>query len=510
MLFLKSYELIELQDNRPVDDWGNPIGKPYKEKRWDELSPEEMMADFDWKGDILSAYGEEVSGETFYQDYLFRELYNGSLDDVYDYKVVLTSYESESNKMHKIDVDDIQNFTHLNDVALSPCLFFGNWRRKKLLNFVSAFILDIDKLRPKHLERFLMLIEEGRLLKPTFISNSGSGVHFYYLLDSMLRCDTGTHEANNRIAEEIYNCLYNDVIKKEKWPDAQKHWLGQDYRVVGSKTKLHQVARIYKTGDVYSIENLTKHYNVKINPTTRYATKAMVKYANSISKELQLDPPDYNDVKATYDFIAEHKDEAYKKREKRRQERASKTKGKKRTKPVTWYRNTLAHIRDNTKPGYRFSSLKALAIIAYKEQVTREVFANDLEDLSVYWKAFDWNGDDFNQKNVEAILRLYDNAITYSNTTAEVLEEWLGYSFKRIGNKRNGRTQADHIKLMNFVRDELNGNKDWRNKEGRPLGSGTKEQIIKEYRAAHPEARKADCIRDTGLAKHTVYKWWDS
>ena len=28
--------------------------------------------------------------------------------------------------------------------------------------------------------------------------------------------------------------------------------------------------------------------------------------------------------------------------------------------------------------------------------------------------------------------------------------------------------------------------------------------------AAAPGRRKADCIRDTGLSKPTVYKWWDS
>ena len=38
----------------------------------------------------------------------------------------------------------------------------------------------------------------------------------------------------------------------------------------------------------------------------------------------------------------------------------------------------------------------------------------------------------------------------------------------------------------------------------------TKEHIVKEYRKNNPNARKCDCIRDTGLSKTTVYKWWDS
>lgn len=34
------------------------------------------------------------------------------------------------------------------------------------------------------------------------------------------------------------------------------------------------------------------------------------------------------------------------------------------------------------------------------------------------------------------------------------------------------------------------------------------EQIVKEWRESHPDGKKADCIRDTGLSKPTVYKWW--
>ena len=44
----------------------------------------------------------------------------------------------------------------------------------------------------------------------------------------------------------------------------------------------------------------------------------------------------------------------------------------------------------------------------------------------------------------------------------------------------------------------------WRNKNGAP----TKAQIVKEWKQLHPEGTKADCIRETGLTKPTVYKWW--
>lgn len=44
--------------------------------------------------------------------------------------------------------------------------------------------------------------------------------------------------------------------------------------------------------------------------------------------------------------------------------------------------------------------------------------------------------------------------------------------------------------------------------QGRPKGSGEKLKIVEAWQKEHPDGMKADCIRETGLAKHTVYKWW--
>ena len=500
---------LYMPDTRSFDDWGLPVGKLYERKDWDELTPDEMMADFEWKSDVLAAYGDEIGSETFYQDYLFRELYQGELGS--DYKVLLTVYDAASgNKVHKISVDEIQEYLLLNDVALSPCLFHSNWRRKSLLNYIGAFVLDIDKLRPAHLQRFISLFDQGRLLRPTFIANSGSGVHFYYMLDRMLPCDSVKNEANNLIAAEVYKRLYDDVIKREKWTDAQRHWIGQDYRVINSRTKLGQVSQIFRIGDTYSIEDLIQHYNISIDPKKHYASKRMISYAQGIAKDLQIDPPDFEDAKMTYKFIRDHKDAAYAAREARRQERAKidKKKSDKPRKPGTWYRNTLHHMRDHTSPGYRFSSLKALAIIAYKEKVPESRFLQDLNELVSYWEDYDWKGDKFNSRNAEAIVRLYRNGEKYGNVSSETLEEWLGYEFKRIGVKRNGRKRADHVKVMNAMKDLKKKLGETVN-EGRPSGPGDAAKTIWEWRMANPDGIKAACVRDTGLSKPTVYKWWN-
>ena len=42
-----------------------------------------------------------------------------------------------------------------------------------------------------------------------------------------------------------------------------------------------------------------------------------------------------------------------------------------------------------------------------------------------------------------------------------------------------------------------------------PEGRPDKSKIVEEWRKAHPDGKKADCIRDTGLSKPTVYRWWN-
>ncbi len=45
-------------------------------------------------------------------------------------------------------------------------------------------------------------------------------------------------------------------------------------------------------------------------------------------------------------------------------------------------------------------------------------------------------------------------------------------------------------------------------KEGRPKGSGEKSKIVEEWKQQHPDGKKIDCERETGLSRHTVLKWW--
>ena len=48
------------------------------------------------------------------------------------------------------------------------------------------------------------------------------------------------------------------------------------------------------------------------------------------------------------------------------------------------------------------------------------------------------------------------------------------------------------------------GKIDWREGNGRK----SQKMIVQQWKKENPEGRKIDCIRETGLTKPTVYKWW--
>lgn len=115
-------------------------------------------------------------------------------------------------------------------------------------------------------------------------------------------------------------------------------------------------------------------------------------------------------------------------------------------------------------------------------------------------------GAEFTKRDVLDAMNMYqENYVTYSR--AEV-ERVSGISVPQ--NKRNGRKQEQHIKIMNAIRDIEHPDGEWRNKEGRPKGSSQQKKLVEKWQKSHPDGKKADCIRDTGLSKPTVYKWWQT
>ena len=108
----------------------------------------------------------------------------------------------------------------------------------------------------------------------------------------------------------------------------------------------------------------------------------------------------------------------------------------------------------------------------------------------------------FTEDDVKCALEMYNE--DYVTFPRDDIAKLSGLQIEK--NKRNGRKQAEHVKLMNFVRDEINGNVNWRAGNGRK----SKKNVIMEYMRENPGiTKKAAIARAVGADRNTVIKYYD-
>ena len=110
----------------------------------------------------------------------------------------------------------------------------------------------------------------------------------------------------------------------------------------------------------------------------------------------------------------------------------------------------------------------------------------------------------FTPSDVESALECFDDR--YATFPIDDIEKLSDIRIEK--NKRNGQKQAEHLEEIRAIRDirmKRQGRK-WTDGSGRkPKGN-----IVEDWQREHPTGKKAECIRDTGLDKKTVYKYWQN
>ena len=61
-------------DKRPLDQWGNPIGKGYDEKRWEQIKKVSSVHKLSYKTHVLCKKGEMQIEGTYYEKLINGEL----------------------------------------------------------------------------------------------------------------------------------------------------------------------------------------------------------------------------------------------------------------------------------------------------------------------------------------------------------------------------------------------------------------------------------------------------
>lgn len=161
-------------------------------------------------------------------------------------------------------------------------------------------------------------------------------------------------------------------------------------------------------------------------------------------------------------------------------------------------------ITEEVKAGGRYFSIMALCSYGLKCGISEQKIRRDAYAFLDHLESLTEDEDNhFSRADVKDALRALKGDRKRLSTIAS--REWIEDNTKVTipANKRNYRKQEAHLYLARRKKEDMKVIGEVV-KEGRP----TAERTVREWQESHPAGKKADCIRETGLAKHTVYKWW--
>jgi len=392
---------------------------------------------------------------------------------------VMTVIEANRAKNYIVfdELDIIDEMVGKEFVVISPVSYSGRNRTAQNARWLYGITIDLDGVEMQNLKDVFYQMENGILPYCTYCVNSGHGLHLYYLLEKPIPLYKHMHDKLREFKYELISKVWNRYTSTYKERDqVQYQGIFQGFRMVGSQSKLGECypVRAYKVGKKVSIEYL----NDFLIDDTKAITDFSYQSELSITEAKELYPEWY---------------------ESRIVNKQIKKRWHVKRALYDWW---LKKIKEGASVGHRYSCLSVLATYAIKCDIDYDELLNDaLELLPFLDNMSDDEHNRFTRQDVLDAVKLYQEAyVTYSRKEAERVS---GISIP--ANKRNGRKQDVHLKRARAVQDIDYPNGEWRNINGRP----SKEHIVEDYLKANPEASKADIIRDTGLSKPTVYKWYD-
>ena len=404
---------------------------------------------YEEKNTVLSQHGEEVSAWTLYEDIF---------GDVSQTMPVVFIDDEQSKHIVPMPIEEaIEQSENRNDVLMGGCTYFNNWISKRSAKDIYTFIIDMDNVYSgtllNALQKDWALATGERLPMPTYIVNSGTGLHLYFVLKEPIP----NYKITTEQLDKVYRALAVQQTTNRVYIRKQVQWFGQDFRMAGGLNKYDWKNTIFRVGEKWDIDELAKEVGQDVH-FVRYGEKRTIKPAE-------------------------------------RQKNVKRSGW--RSNPA-WYHSAVEECRKKTKEGNRYTSMCALSVIAWKCGVSKEQLEKDLFSLLP-----DYNKDSVRQvkeKEVYSAMKMYNDKAML--TQRESLENWQGWEYKPI--RRNGRKRAVHLKL---ARNQLAMLKELGEaSQGRP----TKEHLVREYVQLHPGATKAEVVRSTGLTYNTVRKYWDN
>lgn len=474
------------------------------------------------------------------------------------------------------------NYTSL----IFPFTVFGKRHRKENAHELHAITIDIDYVWEWHLRNLLRQMETGRILTPSYITNSGNGVHLWYVLQEPVNLTIRQGQELVMLKKMLMHFIWNEYTSAAG-NDRDSANIYQGFRLPGVFTKLAFTdegkalpepdsfrasvyrmtnGRKYTVRELYSMlsDNFRKHYVAEsIDNFLPNLDIIEAKYPWDVEGESKHT---LAEAKLLYpDWYAETIE-------------GKKLPYKKRTKDwicseklYDWW---LGKMEYEAKVGGRYWAIRALVQYGVKCGIPESKIRADARSMLEKFDSLSISNnpaDRFTWFDVECALDALNDDITRKKqSTRAFISETT--KIEILPAKRNGRKRQEHLQAEYWETRDKNGkvslqvnlcraNRELALRQRRENGlspdekkklvgewiknhpDGTKTQCVKalegqvpkptvyklwkefgavcngvipdskqklvdEWRNYHPDGTKAACIRDTGLSKPTVYKWW--
>lgn len=368
---------------------------------------------------------------------------------------------------------------------LNGITYFGRKNVQEHASKMFAMIFDLDGVTDKTLNAFLNgAFAVDAYPVPNYIILSGHGVHLYYLFEDPIPLFPNIKLQLKELKYALTDRLWNRYTSTSE--SRQKQGINQGFRVIGGRTKKD------------APESYVRAFQVNTHP---FSLKQLSEYVPDAMKvdEKKL----FRESKMSLEAARKKYPEWYEKVVIRKDKSKARWKIEEKVhgdNPYALYDWWKAQIRVGAMYNHRYFCLMCLAIYGVKCDVPYEQVEEDVLGLVPFMNAI--NPDDpFTVSDAESALECYDHR--YCTFPIKDIEVISAIHIKR--NKRNGRSQETHMKIISSTRDVLYPEGKWRNKNGRP----DKREMTIEYIVNHPDASVSEIARALGVSRPTVYKYKD-
>ena len=432
--------------------------------------------------DYMSDKYEELAPLDFY-----REIFpSGELqkrEETHNWKYNALAVEFEKTKYGQrckkwVCEDDFEKLADLmnseNFISMAPISYVGKKRTAAAARYMYAMCFDLDGLEDKYnIQDLFHHMDIEIIPRPQFIACSGFGLHLYYQFEYPVPLFQNMAKELQILKQALTKNIWNQYITTLS-SKIQYQPIYQGFRIVGGVTK-----------DYAQTGHRVKVWRTNTHPTCIEELNNFVPKSSRV-KNIQYKPiMTIKQAKEKYPNWYKHV-------------------GLKQSNYWTckrdlydWWKRQIA---GKGKEGHRYYCIMCLAIYAKKCGIKYDELLKDALSFVKDFDAMTTRAENhFTKKDVYDALKAYqDEKITVPINS---ISHFAGFEIPK--NKRNGRKQPVHLKIMRSNLAIMNEDRG-EALQGRP----DKQKIVEEWQKSHSEGRKADCIRDTGLSKPTVYRWW--